>query len=168
MTEPAPPSPGAPDTAENLAVTLPAGSLIAVAWGACGAVAGVWCAIGLALGRDRGFLLGGAAAAGTVATSASVAIILLRPWRPRRLAEWPFAWLAGSFVRLVLTLAGAFLIYSAPFHGLGGMWLAAAVMMAYLAALIGETRVYAATMRRYGSAPLGRSATESTPDVPGR
>jgi hypothetical protein len=168
VTKPAPPSPDAPPTAANLAVTLPTGTLIGVAWGACGAVAGAWCAIGLAFGLDRGFFLGGAGAAATVATSASVAIIFLRPWRPRRLAEWPFVWLAGSFVRLVLTLAGAFLLYSAPFHGLGGMWLAAAVMMAYLAALIGETRVYAATMRRYGSAPIGPPATESLPDVPGR
>jgi hypothetical protein len=155
VTERTPISPAAPLTAANRTVTLPTAALIAAAWGACAAVAAAWCAIGLALGRERGFFLGGAAAAATVAAAASVAILALRPWRPRSLAQWPFAWLAGSLVRLVLTLAGAFLLYSAPFHGLGGMWLAAAV-------------VYAATMRRHGPAPPGPPATESPPDVPGR
>lgn len=139
-------------------VTLPTRRLIAVAWAAAIVaglvVAGVIAAIGPAAGAP----VNGAAAAGIVGVVATLAVIALMPWRPRALLQWPVVWLAASFVRLMATMGGTYLLYSATHFGGKSLWLA--VLVVYLAAMVGETRVYATSMRRF--APGGAEA--STPE----
>jgi hypothetical protein len=148
------------DAAERK-VTLPTAQLLGAAWAACLVAGGGWMAVCWALGRGADQALSGAIAAGLVAAMAGAVIVGLRPWRPRSLLTWPVVWVTASFLRLVGTLGGAFLLYSATQIGGRSLWFAVALV--YVAALIGETRVYAKSMRRF--APGGAEA--STPEYVG-
>ena len=70
---------------------------------------------------------------------------------------WMTFWLAGTVVRLLITPAGAFLLYSATPLGTAGLWLG--IVVSYAATLVGETRVYAAHMRRFSPAGAAPAAT---------
>jgi len=87
----------------------------------------------------------GPLAAVLVGLGATCGILAIQPWRPRPLTTWPMVWMAGSFVRFMVTLTGAFLLYSATPSGTVHLWIG--VVIAYLATLVGETRTYAAAMR---------------------
>ena len=87
----------------------------------------------------------GPLAALLVGLGATCGILAIQPWRPRSLATWPMVWMAGSMVRFMVTLGGAFLLYSATPSGTVHLWIG--VVIAYLATLVGETRTYAAAMR---------------------
>lgn len=87
----------------------------------------------------------GPLAALLVGLGATCGILAMQPWRPRSLATWPMVWMAGSMVRFMVTLGGAFLLYSATPSGTVHLWIG--VVIAYLATLVGETRTYAAAMR---------------------
>jgi hypothetical protein len=61
---------------------------------------------------------------------------------------------------MLMTLAGTFLLYSAtPYRGVS-LWLSMAA--AYVAVMLGETRVYASAMRRL--APSAAPAEVASPD----
>ena len=64
---------------------------------------------------------------------------------------------AASFARLVTTMGATFLLYSAT--QIGGKGLFFAVALAYVAAMVGETRVYAMSMKRF--APGGVETSTS-------
>jgi hypothetical protein len=87
----------------------------------------------------------GPLAALLVGLGATCGILAMQPWRPRSVATWPMVWMAGSMVRFMVTLGGAFLLYSATPSGTVHLWIG--VVIAYLATLVGETRTYAAAMR---------------------
>jgi len=137
-------------------VTLPTRPLMLVIWVTAALVAIVWAVVFVFVSRDGWPAWLGGAAAGVVAVSATLALVIIRPWRPRALAEWPTLWVVASFLKWPPTLAGAFLLYSATPLSKGA--LAASVLAAYVAVLAGETRVYAETMKRFvpsGSEPTG-------------
>jgi len=118
----------------------------------------------MALGRPSAAtaaLAGGA----IVAAAGAIGVLVLRPWHPRPLMNWPVAWVAGSFLALALSVGGAALVYSAA---LGERLLWLAVVVAYVAGLSGKTRAYAAAMRRHapGHAPAARPGqAAATPSV---
>ena len=137
-------------------VTLPTRPLLMVIWVTAVLIAIAWGALFGILGRDGWPAWLGAAAAGVVAVSATLALAVIRPWHPRALGTWPMLWAVASFLKWPPTLAGAFLLYSATPLSKGA--LGASVLAAYLAILAGETRVYAETMKRLvpqGDEPTG-------------
>ena len=141
-------------------VSLPTLPVLAVTWWSC-ALAGVVAALGVILfaAVSKHFVevvLG----AVTVAGVSSITLLALRPWRPKSLFHWPILWMASHFLRLVLTPAAGLLLYSATPYG--GLWFWIAVLLAYLAMLAGETRVYAHTMNRLRPAGSGDSDRSSS------
>lgn len=129
-------------------VPLPTLRLLAAGWGGPIVVGLGWAGLGSAV-ADRGQAAIALAAAAVVGVASTLALLILRPWRARSLARWPMIWVAGSFARVALTLGGVLLLYSATPLRSPSLWLAA--MVAYLAALIGETRVYVHCMQRLGA-----------------
>jgi len=127
-------------------VRLPTLPVLAVTWWSC-ALAAAGAALGVVVFASGGIhyveiMLGAA----TVAGVSTVILLALRPWRPKTMFHWPILWMASHFLRLVLTPAAGLLLYSATPYG--GLWFWVAVLLAYLAMLAGETRVYAHTMNR--------------------
>lgn len=94
------------------------------------------------------------------------AILVMRPWKERRLGKWPFAWLGhivGCFFLTVLA-AGALLYFAAPeARAPLGLTLAAA----HFAALLAEARVLIRAMRpfRVVGPAGGASSTEPPSSV---
>ena len=137
-------------------VSLPTSRLVAGACLASGTVGVVWALGATLLGAGTPEAVAGLLAGGAVAAGSVVALLSIRPWRERSLARWPLVWMGGSAVRFLGTLALAFLLYSATPYGSIGLWLA--VVVAYMATLVTETRLYALHMKRY--APPGVAASE--------
>ena len=135
-------------------VALPTGLLIWAAWAACALAGGAWGLVAFALGQRGPVAFTGPAAAGVVAVAATVALLVIRPWRPKPAFTWANVWMAGSFLRLVITLAGVFLLYSAtPLRG-RNVWFAA--VLAYVAVMVCETRIFAGSMKRLAPPDLTR------------
>jgi len=146
-------------------VTLPTAALIGAASVAAITAGAAWALFAFVFGQGMSGALVGLAAGGLVAVSATLGLCAIMPWRPRQLGQWPAVWVAGSFLRMAITLGGTFLLYSAtPF---GGRTLWFAVMVAYLAAMAGETRVYALSMRRFTPSPgPSAAAPDASPGPP--
>jgi hypothetical protein len=136
-------------------VTLPTRPLMVVIWVTAVLVAIAWAALFAIVRRDGWPVWLGGGAAGVVAVSATLALAIIRPWHPRALGTWPMLWVLASFLKWPPTLAGAFLLYSATPLSKGA--LGVSVLVAYLAVLAGETRVYAETMKRL--VPSGNEST---------
>ncbi len=131
-------------------VTLPTIPLLGAAWVGCLATGGAWAAVAWVLGAGER-VVAGPLAAGVVGSVTTLALLAIRPWHPRSLYTWPIVWVTASFARLVTTMGATFLLYSAT--QIGGKGLFFAVALAYVAAMVGETRVYALSMKRF--APRG-------------
>jgi len=147
------PKPGPPEA------SLPALPLLAGASLPALVIGGGWALVGTLLERPAAVLvgLGGGAA---VAVAGALSILLLAPWKRRSLGVLPFLWLAASGGRFVLTIAGGLLLYSSPAlertdHPTD-LWFA--ILLAYVAVLFTETRVYAAAMRN-ATAPARGTGT---------
>ncbi len=155
---------GDPRGAAEREVTLPTGRFLAVIWIAALGAGAAFAAGAVLLGLGDAAAWNGPIGAGVVAVAASLVVLGLRPWRPRAMLNWPVLWVASSFVRLLATLAGTYLLYSATQSGGRSLWMA--VALAYLAVMVGETRVYAMSMRRVAPvAPAAPGAAEqSTPE----
>ena len=122
-------------------VTLPTVPFI-VAGCAGSAIAGAgWAIVGALLGGGAVDVLIGAAAAGVVGTAVLLSILVVAPWRPKPLQTWPIVWVAGSFVRLIASMGGVYLLYSAT--PLGGFQTLMAVGIVYATTVIGEAMVFA-------------------------
>ncbi|MCP3902325.1 MAG: hypothetical protein GY715_01705 [Planctomycetes bacterium] len=130
---------------DDQTVRLPTVRLATVAVVISVIVGGGWLAAVLAGGGPRVLALGGLAAAGAVGVASVVALFAIQPWHERSVYVWPAVWLLGTYIRLVLALAGAFLLYSATPLSSRGVWLAAA--LTYVAVMVGESRVYVTSMR---------------------
>jgi F0F1-type ATP synthase assembly protein I len=137
---------------------LPTARLLAVVWLGCLLVGAGWSGVALALGRGRDAVVTGLLAAAVVGVAASVVLLALRPWRPKRLDRWPMVWVAGSFLRFAVTLGATILLYSATPYGTRSLWFA--VLLAYFAVMVAETRVYASSMRRFAPSETGASGSE--------
>jgi hypothetical protein len=114
----------------------------------------------LASGNDERIVVAGGLAGALVAACSMLSILMIQPWRARPLYRWPMVWIGGSFLRMLVTLGLTFLLYSATPYGTVSLWLA--VVAAYAATLLGETRAYATYMKQYSPAP-GSSGPAADP-----
>ncbi|MCA9296489.1 MAG: hypothetical protein KC983_08225 [Phycisphaerales bacterium] len=140
-------------TAAERKVTLPTAPLLGAAW-----IAAILATIASALvvyiwKRDVDWVVSALLGGCVVAGASTVALLAIRPWHAKALMTWPMVWVAGSFLRLLVTVAGTFLLYSATRFGTLGLVLA--VMAAYFAVQVGESRIYAGSMKRHAPAGAG-------------
>lgn len=138
-------------------ITLPTAPLVLIPAAGCILVAACWAGVAwLLTGRVHpatGALLAGAAAAG----AAMISMLAIGPWRARPLTRWPFVFLAGTLLQMLLTLLGGLLVYFASFGDTAGTWLC--LVVSYWAGLAGLVWVYGSHMKR--TAPAGRPPTGS-------
>ena len=107
--------------------------------------AGTWAGAAAAAGRP-GLAAEGAAGAGLVSLVSAASVLAIRPWRPRAMGDWPGPWLGGILVRLLLTPALAWLVYSAAPLSLVPLMLSVAV--AYMTVQISEAATVALYLKR--------------------
>ncbi len=88
----------------------------------------------------------GVAGAAVVAVVSIAAALMMRPWRPRLLSSWVSWWLGGILVRLLVTPAAAYLLYSAT--SLSGTPLLLSVATTYVIVQCGEAAVLALHIKR--------------------
>lgn len=144
---------------------LPTARLIGAATAGSALVGAVWW-MSFALGAGRSaWAAAGLIGAAAVGVAAVVALLAIRPWKRRSLAQWPFVWLAGSGLRIVLTLSLAAVLYFAL--SVEPVALASAVAATYLITLVAETWLYVNAMQilpPLDDSPAGRARAK--PGVP--
>lgn len=116
-----------------------------------------WYAVTRLVGPWQDAALTGLMGAIVVAAVAAVSVVAMTPWKRRPMADWMSWWLAGTVVRLLVTPACAFLLYSAA--RLEAEPLALSVATAYLVTVLTETAVLARHVGR--QSPAHRSPTSS-------
>jgi len=140
--------PGAAVRLDEPNLTLPTRQILLVSLVAPAAIAGLWTLVGWIAGRPI-WPVAGVAGAGVVAISAIVSTLATVPWIPKPASTAGLAWMAGSALRGVLSIAGGLLLYSAPPFGWsedlakGASPLLFAVATAWFVALLAEVAVIA-------------------------
>ena len=138
-------------------ITLPTAPLVLIPAAGCILVGACWAGVAwLLTGRVHlaaGALLAGAATAG----AAIISMLAIRPRRARPITRWPFVFLAGTLLQMLLSLVGGLLIYFASFGDTAGTW--ACLVVSYWAGLAGLVWVYSSHMKR--TAPAGPPPTVS-------
>jgi hypothetical protein len=124
---------------------LPTLRLLATVGCAGVAAAGIWAGAVVATGRT-GLVAEGAAGAGLVALVSAASILAIRPWRPRAMGDWAGPWLGGILLRLLVTPAVAWLVYSAT--PLSPVPLLLSVALAYMIVQISEAATVALYLKR--------------------
>jgi CDP-diglyceride synthetase len=141
-------------------ITLPTGRLLLTPTAGCIVVAACWAGVAAAVGAGAHHALG-AGLAGAVATAAAVvSMLLIAPWRKRPAIRWPFVFLAGILLQMLLTLVGGLVLYSASFGDTASTWLC--LVVSFWAGLAGVVWVYGSHMKRWapagGAPPVARQA----------
>lgn len=140
-------------------VALPTAPFLVATWAPAVAAGGGWMGVSLAVGRPMAEAVLGLVAAGIVGLSATGSLLVIAPSRPKPLRSWPMIWLGGSFMRLMVVLGLTLLLYSATRFGAErALWFA--TIVAYLAVLVAETRVYAVLMNRAAPPPATAHPSE--------
>jgi hypothetical protein len=130
----------------NLA--LPTGAILFVSVVVPAIIAGVWTLAGWIAGNPV-WPIAGLAGAAVVALSAILSTLATVPWIPKPASTAGLAWMAGSALRGMLSIAGGLLLYSAPPFGWsedlakGASPLLFAVATAWFVALLAEVAVIA-------------------------
>jgi len=125
--------------------TLPTGRFLAVIFGIGLGLAGVWWLVTGLMGLEAEQVWMGAVAAAIVCICATLALLAVRPWKRRSMLDLPFVWLGSSALRMVGVLTVSILLYFA--FSLDIATLLIAVVVVYLATLLGETVVYVQSVR---------------------
>jgi len=146
-------------------ITLPTGRLLLTPTVACIVVATCWAGVTAAVGAGAHQALGAGLAGAAAAGAAVVSMLLIAPWRRRPADRWPFVFLAGTLLQMLLTLVGGFLLYSASFGDTVSTWLC--LVVSYWAGLAGVVWVYGSHMKRWappgGAPPVARQAASAEP-----
>lgn len=122
-------------------LALPTLRLVAAVFGTCAASALLWMGA-VALGPwGRDVMLAGPVGALAVALTGAAGVLVMAPWKTRAISAWCTMWLAATVLRMLLTIAAAFLLYSAT--PLSPEALCLAIAAAYLLALLSEAGVVA-------------------------
>lgn len=135
------------DSRVSAPITLPTFSLLTLVPLASLIIGLTWYFITIWTGRDTSTAIAGPAGAGVVAVVAVISILVMTPWKSRPMDLWMTFWLAGTVVRLLVTPAGAFLLYSAT--PLPASALALSVALAYLVTVLTESIVLARHVRKH-------------------
>lgn len=95
---------------------------------------------------DRGLATAGVAAAIIVGGFGLLGILIVGPWKQRRMSAWISYWIGGSVLRLLLIPAATYLLYSAT--SLNATALALSVGLTYVVTLFAEAAVLALHVQR--------------------
>jgi hypothetical protein len=136
-------SPGPP---EEPSLTLPTGRMLLTAAAASAAAFGLWAAAASRIAPGREVLMAGGAGTAVVAVVSVVAVLIMQPWRTRPITAWMNWWLGALVLRILLTPAAGFLLYSATALSLTPLMLAVAT--AYVAVQVSEAAVVAHYLKR--------------------
>lgn len=132
--------------ADELRIRLPLGRMLACSLLTPSLIGGVWAVVSLLGPWGQSAALAGAVGAAVVALTALLGVLVMGPWAKREISMWMTLWLAGTVLRLLLTPAITFLLYSAT--SLNGEALALSVAGTYLATLFSEAIVLSMYLRR--------------------
>ncbi len=112
-------------------IALPTRRLLLAVCAAAAATALMWAVVATAIGpigQNPGpQIVEGAAGAAVVAVVGILGVLLIRPWKKRAMSSWTTMWLAATVMRLLLTPALAYLLYSAAPLSLTPLMLSVAV-----------------------------------------
>lgn len=132
--------PGVPGVPGEPVTALPTRRLLATVVVAALAAAGAWALAVIAAGRPE-IVREGVAGATLVALVSAGSVLAIRPWTARALGDWAGPWLGGMLLRLLLTPAVAWLVYSAAPLSLVPLMLSVAVT--YITVQISEAAAVA-------------------------
>ncbi len=121
---------------ESPAIVLPTGMLITAVLAACSIVSVFWIGIAWQMGWDNQVIIAGPVGGAAVALTGILGVLIMTPWRPRDMGMWMTMWMAATVLRLLLTPALAYLLYSAT--SLSGTALGLAIVFSYFLALLAE------------------------------
>ncbi len=127
-------------------IALPTGRMVGSIVGLSTLTAVGWLVVVWAGGFGTKTGTAGLAGAAVVAVVGVAAALMMRPWRPRLVSWWVSWWLGGILVRLLVTPAAAYLLYSAT--SLSGTPLLLSVATTYVIVQCGEAAVLALHIKR--------------------
>jgi hypothetical protein len=134
-------------------IAMPVATLLVSVIVAVLLTAGVWSAA-IAIGPwGMPEFIAGMAGIGLTGTLAVVGVLVIKPWKPRTMADWMTVWLAGTVFRLFVTPLAAYLLYSAVSPALAYQSFGLAVALTYLAALFVEAGVLARHVNAISDSP---------------
>lgn len=119
--------------------------LLTIAAGTVAAILG-WAAVTSIVAPGREVLVAGGAGAGVVAAVSVLAVLVIRPWRTRPVSAWMNWWMGAMVLRILLTPAVAYLLYSATALGLTPLMLSVAVT--YVVVQVSEAAAVAHYLKR--------------------
>lgn len=158
--------PGVAVRLDEPSLVLPTWSMLLVGVAAPAAVGGLWALAGLLLDRPSWQVVGFVAAF-VVSASAVLSTLATVPWIPKPASTAGLAWMAGSALRGLLSIAGGFLLYSAPPFGWsedlakGATPFLLSVATAWFVALLAEVVVIARHVLRATATPSPREGVPS-------
>lgn len=133
-------------TNEGPTIALPTRRLLAAALIACAVAAAGWSLVAWLGGFATNEILVGPCGAAIVAAAMVAGVLTIGPWKRRPVGLWTTFWMAATIIRMLLTAACTLLLYSAA--SFGAVALVAAVVGAYLLALLAEVLVLARFLRQ--------------------
>jgi hypothetical protein len=114
--------------------------------GASAAAYGLWAAVASQVAPGPDALEAGAAGTAVVTAVSLLGLLVIRPWRTRPVTAWMNWWLGAMVLRILLTPAAGFLLYSATALSLTPLMLA--VASAYVVVQVSEAAVVAHYLKR--------------------
>jgi hypothetical protein len=134
------------DDAREPSLPLPTATmLVTIAAGSAAAIL-AWAAVAAVVAPGRAVLAAGAAGAAVVAAVSVLAVLVIRPWRVRPVGAWINWWLGALVLRLLLTPAVAYLLYSATALSLTPLMLSVAAT--YVVVQVSEAAAVAHYLKR--------------------
>jgi hypothetical protein len=118
-------------------LTIAAGSVVTMA---------AWAAVARLVAPGREVLAAGGAGAAVVAAVGVLAVLVIRPWRTRPVSAWINWWLGAMVLRILLTPAAAYLLYSATALSLTPLMLSVAAT--YVVVQVSEAAAVAHYLKR--------------------
>lgn len=128
-------------------ITLPTLRLIWAIVIACAAGAGLWAVGAMVLGYGPTVAGTGAIGSALALVFSVGAVLLLMPWIARPASTGLLLWLGADLLAMLLTIAAAYLLYSATF--LASHPLLLGVVLTYFIVLPAKVMVIASHMRRH-------------------
>jgi hypothetical protein len=105
-----------------------------------------WAVVTSIVEPGRQVLVAGGAGAAVVAAVSALAMLVIRPWRTRAVADWINWWLGSMVLRILLTPVVAYLLYSATALSLTPLMLSVAAT--YVVVQVSEAAAVAHHLKR--------------------
>jgi hypothetical protein len=105
-----------------------------------------WAVVTSIIEPGRQILVAGGAGAAVVAATSTLAVVVIRPWRTRLVGDWINWWMGSLVLRILLTPAVAYLLYSATALSLTPLMLSVAVT--YVVVQVSEATAVAHYLKR--------------------